>query len=345
MKIALTKQTFAREPIGSMYQVLVICGPTATGKTALAEEIAQIYSGQCIVSDSRHIYQGLPILTGKDISFSTPVQEKVIQLSEENESRTIVPYQDRNTLWWLYNLVPLTESISASVYGRIARNVLTHLHAQDVTPIMVGGSGHYITATLDSFATETIPPNRQVREQWQDASLLALQQELQRLAPSVWVALNASDKANPRRLLRKIEIIVSGGNPLGRSSTTNAYNVLYIGLFCPDDLLRQRISRRVDARLEAGVIEEVKALREEGIDPTAPGLAAIGWKEVSAMLDHQVSLPQAREVWITREYQYAKRQLTYFRRDARIHWIDITSSSWQSQADGIVASWVQRAKN
>jgi len=261
-------------------KLLVICGPTATGKTALAAALAKKFDGELISADSRQVYRGMDIVTGKD--------------------RPDVPI-------WLYDVVNPDEEFSVSHWVRLANNAIADIQKRNKLPIVVGGTGLYIHALLNPLETIDIPPNRRLRKKLQSMTAHELQKMISR------GDMNQSDWNNPRRLIRKIEIAQS---KLILGTQTHTYNCLLIGLTAPLPVLYQRIDKRLADRKRAGMEAEIAGLLAK-YDRHSPSMSSIGLNE----------------------HGYARRQMTWFKKQPDIHWFTITKSGYQSDVTAEVSKW------
>jgi tRNA dimethylallyltransferase len=251
-----------------MDKLLVICGPTATGKTALAAALAKKFNGELISADSRQVYRGMDLVTGKD--------------------RPDVPI-------WLYDIVNPDEEFSVSHWVKLARAAIHDIQKRKKLPIIIGGTGLYIHALLDPFETIDIPPNKKLREELQKLSVLELQQMTTR------DTMNNSDWNNPRRLVRKIEIAAGMKKNVQKETY---YDPLLIGLTAPLPVLDARIDTRFQERVKQGMDKEAEALLKK-YSKDLPSMSAIGLNE----------------------HAYARRQLTWFKKQQGIHWFDCASPS------------------
>jgi len=225
-----------------MDKLLVICGPTATGKTALAATLAKKFRGELISADSRQVYRGMEIVTGKD--------------------RPDVPI-------WLYDVVNPDEEFSVSQWVHLALAAITDIQKRNKLPILVGGTGLYIHALLNPFETIDIPPDPRLRKKLQSMTVSQLQKMISR------GDMNQSDWNNPRRLIRKIEIAQS--KPVLKRQI-QAYDYLLIGLSAPLPVLYQRIDKRLKNRIRAGLETEIASLRKR-YNQKLPSMSAIGLNE------------------------------------------------------------------
>lgn len=225
-----------------MDKLLVICGPTATGKTAIAAALAKKFNGELISADSRQIYRGMDIVTGKE--------------------RGDVPV-------WLYDVVNPDEEFSVSHWVKLAKNAIADIVKRGKLPIVVGGTGLYIQALLHPIETIDIPPNRRLRKKLQLLSVSELQHMIVR------GEINQSDWNNPRRLIRKIEIAQSK-IVFGKQIYQCDYFI--IGLIAPLPVLDKRIDERLTVRMRCGLEAETVSLLAR-YNPNLPSMSAIGVNE------------------------------------------------------------------
>ncbi|OGG35257.1 hypothetical protein A2363_02415 [Candidatus Gottesmanbacteria bacterium RIFOXYB1_FULL_47_11] len=263
-----------------MNKILVICGPTATGKTALAAQFARVFNGELISADSRQVYRGMDLASGKD--------------------RPDVPI-------WLYDVVAPDEEFSVSHWVRLARTAIADIIKRGKLPIIVGGTGLYINALLHPFETIDIPPNKALRKKLYKLSVSDLQKMVTR------GDINDSDWNNPRRLIRKIEI--KKFQPR-RPADLQAFDYLIIGLSASLSVLDTRIDERLKKRLRQGMKEEIMSLLKT-YKKELPSMTAIGLNE----------------------HAYARRQLTWFKKQTDIHWFDIRSETCADDIELLVRKW------
>jgi len=284
----------------------VIVGPTAVGKTALVLLLASYFPRLVVISaDSRQVYRFMDIGTAK------PTKEELEALPHEC-------IDCRNP----------DESYSAGEFGRDARKrIAEHVQAGDF-PIVVGGSGLYIRACVDGlFEGELSDPElrEQLRLEAQTKGLAHLYERLCRLDPESAAKIHANDE---QRILRALELIELTGEPrsayLKRMKQKSLYQPVFWGLTMERAALYQRIEQRVDRMMAAGLIEEVLRLTEMGYGRELQSMQTVGYREIHAYLDGEISKQKAIE-WIKQNTRrFAKRQWTWFRADKRIQWIEIT---------------------
>lgn len=335
--------------MNALQKVLVITGPTATGKTAAAVHLAKRYGGELLSVDSRQVYTGLNIGTGKDLPYSGYIPEEVLDFTDAQLSHRVPVYRLDGIRLWLYDIVPPSRRYSAGEYGRLAQLVLRVLHGQNVLPIAVGGSGFYLRSLLGEVPTAAIPPNPELRAVLSGDSVTQLQERLKLLDPQAFAALNASDRMNPRRLIRRVELLSQGEIP-DRPGESYAFDTCIVVLWAGNATLKARITARVRERIRAGLLTEIEGLLQQGYAWESPGLQTLGYREWQPWFD---ALPAERSSelkaritgeWIADEYHYAKRQMTWMRKLPAAHMCNIEDPDWQNKLDAIVQAWYTRGQ-
>lgn len=330
-----------------MDKLLVICGPTATGKTDLGVRLAKKFDGEIVSADSRQVYKGLDIVTGKDIPENSKF--KIAQRAPDSKlnitnNELEVGYRLKDDIpVWLVDIVAPSYPFSAGEYGVFAQKVITDIWARNKLPIVIGGTGFYIRSIIDPFDTYMIPPNKILRKILESLSLEALQKKLQEEDGEKWEKMNESDRKNPRRLIRAIEVADWRKKYSQRFSLPKLIDlddILMVGLKTDFRyILRQRIEKRVKARINKGAIDEVKKLAEKKYSWFLPAFTATGAIELKKFLDKEQTLGEAIKSWQYREIAYAKKQITWFKKDKRIQWFDISDYDWQERIEETVAKW------
>jgi tRNA dimethylallyltransferase len=330
-----------------MKKILVICGPTATGKTGLGIKLAKKFSGEVVSFDSRQVYQGMDIGTGKEI------QNSKLKIKNLRKGIKTGYYLISGVRIWLYDVVAPDYRFNAADYYQVALPVIKDIWRHDKLPILVGGTGFYLEALLEGIPTLGVPPDWSLRKELEKESIENLQKKLKKIAPFRWQKMNPSDRANPRRLIRALEVAAFGENKekdtrefLGvkREFCLEKEAVLKIGLKAPFPLLRKRIDQRVEERLKQGLLEEIEGLLAEGyrFDNSRLGetLAYQEWREWFEGKEQTVALRQEIiGTWKKHEYQYARRQMTWFKKDKEIIWFDITDDDYQEKVAKLVEVW------
>jgi len=337
-------------------RLLVICGPTATGKTALGMELAKKFNGELVSADSRQVYKGMDIGTGKDLpkfsifNFQFSIDKKQIGyfLLEE------IPV-------WLYDVVEPDYRFNVADYVECATQVIQDIWRRKKLPILVGGTGFYIKALIDGIESLGIPPDWELREKLRNLEIKKLREILREIAPERLAKMNESDRNNSRRLIRAIEIAREIPNSKfqipnksqipclsGKQANLKFENVLFVGLTAPYKVLYERIDRRVEERVKQGIIEEIQKLLKKGYNWENSALGAtIGyreWRQYFKNSQFAIRNSQLREEIIRRwkfaEHAYARRQMTWFKKDKRIHWFDISQKKWQDKIENLVKKWI-----
>ena len=298
--------------------VLIICGPTASGKTALALRLAEVSTkaGQftsIISADSRQVYRGLNVLTGKDI-----------------------PPEKANLRLFGLDLIDPDQTMNAGQYSAYARKVIAKEIKENRQVIVVGGTGFYLTALTQPASLAGVGPDEKLRQELNPLSLGELQQRLKVIDPGRLAAMNQSDVANPRRLIRAIEIASASIRPISPIGPLRPISFSWLGIRIPLVKLRERIERRVHDRLDHGAVAEVENLLKNYPDQNLPVYTTLGVKPILRYLAGEISRAQARQLWTTEEVRYAKRQLTWFAKQSSIIWYDqdrISSLSFKYNYD------------
>lgn len=315
-----------------MKKLLIICGPTATGKTRLAHELAQKFSGELVSADSRHLIKGFTILTGKDIPSHFSYHPSVLLI----DGRPL-GYFGNGTKIWLTDVVGEGEEISVSFYRSLAQRVIGDIWERGLLPIAIGGTGFYIKALVDSYDTLSLPPNNNLRQKLGQKTIMELQKLLTKEDQVRARSMNHSDWNNPRRLIRAIEVAQIKSLSM-KGMIIEEMDCLWIGLTAPFSILEQNIKERIEERIKSGVIDEVR--KEIIYGEKRHFLQTIlGFDAIFSHLQGKISKEEAIVLWFQKERQYAKRQLTWFSKEKRIRWFDISSEFWKEDVTAYVSQW------
>ncbi|MBI2066344.1 tRNA (adenosine(37)-N6)-dimethylallyltransferase MiaA [Candidatus Woesebacteria bacterium] len=310
-----------------MQKLLVICGPTATGKTGLALALAKSLGGEIISADSRQVYQKMDIGTGKDLP---------------RNAKKIGGYYLINAVpVWGYDLVDPKENFSVANYVHFARKTINEV-ARRKLPILVGGTGLYIQGVVDGIPTAFVPKNQALRKNLIGKSPSELFEILAQQDPIKAASLNASDKKNPRRLIRAVEIAqwklkTPGG--FSQTPTPTDYSTLFIGLTAPKEYLFKKIDRRVEARVDVGIEKEIKKLIAAGISWDDQAMSSLGYRQWRGFFEGTKNKNETISAWKKEEKKYAKRQITWFKRDRRIKWFDVSKPHWSDNLEKLAKKW------
>ena len=314
-------------------KLLIICGPTATGKTSLGLELAKKFNGEIISADSRQVYRDMDIGTGKDL----PVNSKL-----EFRNSKLGFHLIQGIKLYGYDLVGPTEDFSVSEYLKFAKSIITKIINNGKLPILVGGTGLYIKGVVDGIPTIDIPRNIELRDMLSQKTADELYESLSQIDSVRAASLNSSDKKNPRRLIRAIEI---AQYCLDRPSlvTHPVVNVpmdtLFVGLTADQSVLDSRINTRVDDRIKMGFDREVKNLIESGVDWTNQSMMSLGYRQWRDYLEGAVDIETVTEEWKKEERKYSKRQLVWWKPDVRLNWFNIKDSEYRKKMENMIEKW------
>jgi len=282
-------------------KTIVICGATATGKSELAVQIAQEIGAEIINADSMQLYRGMDIGTAKiSIADRSGITHHLLDVLDVNQDSTVAWYQE------------------------LAREKISEIHSRQKSAVIVGGTGLYIKAILDDLNfPETDPEVRErLNQEAEEFGSAKLFKRLQQLDPTAALAI---DRANTRRIIRALEVIEITGAPftanLPREESTHYPDAIQFGLVMDREKLGERIENRVDRMWDLGLISEVDSLVAKGIRDGVTARRALGYAQILSMRDGVMSESEAKEDTKRATRQYARRQETWFSRDARIKWI------------------------
>jgi tRNA dimethylallyltransferase len=283
---------------------IFLAGPTAAGKTAMAMELCERLGGEIISVDSMQVYLGMDIGTAKP----------------SLEQRQRVRHH-------LISIVTLKESFDAAQFVRLAGSAAQEIKARGRRPIFCGGTGLYFKAYLEGLGPAP-PGNVQVRAELEATPLEQLLEELERCDPTTFEVI---DRKNPRRVIRALEVIRVTGQPFSAQraqwSNIKSAGARMIGLTRPMGELKERIHQRVEEMFQRGLVAETKALMAQGLAENPTAMQALGYRQVVEHLRGQRGLAETKELVKIRTRQFAKRQLTWFRRQMNLEWMTLSDSS------------------
>ena len=276
-----------------------VLGPTASGKTDLALALARRLPIEILVADSRQVYRGMDVGTAKP----------------DAAARELVPHH-------LLDLADPDEAFTVASWVARARALLPEIAGRGRLPMIVGGTGLYASALLDGhdYASQSWSPELRARLS-DELAAEGLGPLAARLAATDAGAAERIDLRNPRRVLRALERAEAGGGGVPPSSEPHRGRLALIGISRPRDVLYRRIDERAGRLFASGLLEEVRSLLDAGYGPELRPMSGHGYREAVRHLAGEWSLDEAIEVTARRTRQYAKRQLTWFRRDPRIMWV------------------------
>ena len=305
-------------PFGLSRPVIVIVGPTASGKTDVAQEIASRLNGEVVSADSMQIYEGMDIGTGK------------------------IPESERRVAHWGLDIRKPGEAFSASIFQSYARECFQDIDSRGKRSVLAGGTGFYVRAAIDDY---DFASGEQVGNPSRDAWLAYLEEHG---AQALWDELARRDEKsaaiihpnNAKRVVRALEMLELDGVSYaskheGLASIPQAVPAVFFGLAVDAELLRCRIDSRVDSMFEAGLVDEVRSLCENGFKDALTARDAIGYKEIVDAFEGRCTMQEACDAIKLATRRYAKRQRSWWRRDERVHWVTADDGDIARIADEI----------
>jgi len=283
--------------MSSFKPLIVILGPTASGKTALAIKLAKKYNGEIICADSRTIFEYMDIGTAKPT------------LTE----RKIVPHH-------LLDIIKPDEEFSVAEFQRLAYQTIDDILNRGKIPFLVGGSGLYIDAVTEGFKIPEIRPDNQLRRKLEAMSLDKLKNKLKKIDSLAYCKI---EKTNKRRVIRALEVAIKTGKSITELQKKKRpdYDILKIGINLPRERLYQLINQRTEKMIKMGLVDEIKKLFKMGYDFNLPAMSGLIYNEIGEYVRGKTSLEKAIEKAKQRTRQFARRQMTWFKKDPKIKWI------------------------
>lgn len=287
-------------------KILVIVGSTASGKSALAIELAKKFNGEILCVDSRTVYRGMNIGTAKDSESCFGV-----------------------------DLVNPNEEMNGALFKKYAEKIISEILSRGRLPILVGGTGLWLDMIVENFEMPEVEPDATLRAELERRSEGELFAEFAQLDP---VGAEVIDRNNKRRLTRALEVCKKTGRPFSelRKRGEEKYEALWLGLDLPKEVLDERLNTRVDEMVKQGLLNEVKQLKEK-YGGEVYSMSGIGYQEICRYLKGEISLTEAIEEIKKNTRQYAKRQRTWFKKNKNIRW-----SSDISEAELIARAFLKQ---
>lgn len=333
-----------------MKKALFIVGPTASGKTQLGIEIAQKFNGAIASADSVQVYKGLDIVSGKDITGKfqiSPIRQaqgKNFKFQIDNKNFSFGYYLVSGVKVYLLDLVSPEYSFNVFDYISVAKPTIETLAGQNILPIVVGGTGFYIKALIDGIGTLQIPPDKKLRRLLESKTIEELIPLLKKSDLKKYESMNDSDRKNKRRLIRAVEISQFSFSNYESSDIGKLedFEVLMIGLHAERETIKRRIDERVEKRIENGAFEEVERVFKNYAKLSSSVKNANGYKQLFEYFMGKVTKDEAVENWRKAEYINAKKQMTWFRKDKRIRWFDITEERFEGKIQDLITKWLKQ---
>lgn len=291
-------------------KIVVIIGPTATGKSDLAVALARRHNGEIISADSRQVYRGLDLGSGK-----------------------ITKREMQGVRHHLIDVASPSRSFSVAQFKRHGEHAIRSILKRGKLPIIVGGTGFYVDALVYNITFPDVKPDRALRTTLEKLDTESLAKRLNELDPE---RARDIDQHNRVRLIRAIEIATVYGK-VAPLTTATMYDPIWIGLTAPRDILRERITLRLDKRMKFGMLKEFSTLHEHGLTYKRMEALGLEYRYGARLLQGLIDRKQFVELLTNEIAKYAKRQMTWFKRNTKINWIDVSSTNdTDQQADEIL---------
>lgn len=301
--------------------LIVIVGPTAVGKTGLAIAVAQTIKGEIVSADSRQIYRYMDIGTAKPTS----------------EQKQVAVHH-------LIDIVNPDESLSLSQYQRLAYETIHDIHSRGKIPLLVGGTGQYITAVVEGWSIPEVPPNEVLRAELETVAATQGSKALhQQLASHDPLAASRIDHHNVRRVIRALEVCIETGIPISelQKKQPPPFRMLHLGLTMERETLYERANQRLDAMIVEGLVDEVRNLLNMNYCRKSPSMSGLGYAEIAAHLLDGLPLAEALQQAKYNTHDFVRRQFTWFRgHDPGILWHNMDDDTLGVIIERIQA-WIQ----
>lgn len=314
-----------------MNKLLVILGPTSTGKTDIALKLAKRFNGELVSCDSRQIYKNLDIGTGK-----LPRQKVTVKKGQG--------FWEMNGInVWMYDVVGPKKQYTVYGFVKDTNKVVESILKKGKLPIIVGGTGLYLKALVEGLSNLSIPIDQKLRKSLEKLSLEELQKKLKKISSDKWGKMNYSDRQNPRRLIRSIELVVvkpQTGRAEAKSLQFKNVDILKIGLMAPRKVLYQRIDERVIKRINQGMVQEAEKLHKKGLSLKRMRQLGLEYGILADFLEGKIGNKEELVKTLQGKiHHFARRQETWFKKEKEVVWFDITTKDLLAQLEKKACSW------
>lgn len=291
-----------------MPKIIAVVGPTASGKTDLGVGLAKKFKGEIIAADSRTVYKYMDIATAK------PAGE--IEKDEHGREYCLVD----GISHYGFDLVDPGKTFTVAEYKDYAVELIKEITARGHLPILVGGTGFYVRSIVDNLEIPRIAPNKKMRASFENKTLSELIALFKEVDP---IGATEVDIKNKRRVMRALEVSILSGKAFSEQKKKGPalFESLVLGLMLEREVLYQRIDECVEKQFEAGLVAETKKLVKRGYLWSLPSMSGIGYKEVGEFLRGEIDLERAKEKIKFRTHDYARRQITWFKKEKNIRWV------------------------
>lgn len=297
-------------------KLLVILGPTASGKSDLAIEIAKKFNGEIISADSRQVYKGMDLGTGK-----------------VERDKNFKEFYSEGVRHYLLDIVEPQQYFSVYQYQKLALKAINEILKKKKLPILCGGTGLYISAVIENWKFLKIKPNFELRKKLEKLSLEELFEKLKKIDPQRATTI---DPKNKRRIIRALEIALTKGKVPPLEKKPLKIDILILGIQKEKEELKKLIKTRLEKRINLGMIEEVKNLKEKGVSSQRLEEFGLEYRWVNRYLEGKITLEEMKKRLYNEIVKYAKRQMTWFKKMKNIYWIKT-----KEEAFSLVENWLK----
>lgn len=289
-------------------KLIVILGPTASGKTSWSLSLAKKFDGEIISADSRQVFKKMNIGTAKTLG----------EWRRDGFKKT---YYVNDIPHYLIDFIDPGKYFTSAEFHDQAIKYTKMIHRKNKVPFVVGGTGLYIQALVDNFKMPRIAPNKKLRRSFEEKTPEELLEWLKQVDP---ISAEIIDQKNKRRLIRALEVSILSGEPFSSQQKMGEplFNILQIGISKTKEDLHQNIEKRVEEMVKQGIVEEIKNLLKQKYSWELPSMSGVGYRQFRDHLEGKESLEKALEKLKKETKYFAKKQMTWFKRDQRIHWVE-----------------------
>ncbi len=305
--------------MSNLKPLIVILGPTASGKSEMGLRLAEEYNGEIVNADSRQIYKNMLVATG------SPIQIKNVKIKNQNgnvkfKNKIIKPVIINKIPHYLFHFINPDYKFSVAEYKDLTIKTIRDIHNRNKIPILVGGTGLYISSVVDNLEIPKAAPSGKIRNKLKKHTVKYLFGKLQKIDSKSAEIIGPHNK---RKLVRALEVFELTGKPFSAQQIKGKllFNALQIGIKIDREKLYEKIDKRVDEMIKIGLVEETKKLHKK-YSFDLPAMSGIGYCEINKYLKNEMSLDEAKQKIKFRTHHYARRQMTWFKRDGRIRWIE-----------------------
>ena len=295
-------------------KILVILGPTATGKSDLAVELALKFNGEIISADSRQVYKGMDLGTGK-----------------------ITKKEMRDVPHYMLDIVNPNSVYNVAKYKAKAEKIIADIIKREKLPIICGGTGFYIDSLVKNIFLPDVPPDYKLRKKLEKDNCEKLMKQLKKLDPKIAKTIDSKNKV---KIIRAIEIAKKLGK-VPEIKFKPIYDAIQIGLIAPDKILKERIKTRLLKRIKLGMLREGKKLHKQGLSWKRMEALGLEYRYMARHLSGKISLEQMINELNSKIWQFARRQKTWFRRDKEIKWYMVGSKSDKKISSYLIKEFIK----